>query len=374
MADQPSVFDRPEWLSIGPPPALGCITLTPNDLQRRFYVLTRLPRLMVLVRAMKNGQGDAALARRSVHLAKELLHLDWTEAAQNPPAATVVPTRREEDAAQVPLSFKFATRDHYDVIGYAMFWACKIILSGLCRSLYECGAPIEWPSLGELNYEERRCATLISMSVDHAESLMPYGSVPMIFPMQIAWGVYWRQRHYAVDVDAKEMMEWHCRRANKFLSSVNAQPTQMAGLIFLTERLQGGRLLQEHFFTARAEAPKTLESAPDFIKMEGDPYLEGTGDTVQCATLTVRYALPWKKQAGKLTEPRKDPAKRAVHLPTPSGPFSKGNTTVVDNVVSRAVLKRRQGCRAALLSPAFYTAQNGETRWPASGCATTPAA
>jgi hypothetical protein len=241
------------------------------DARRRFQVFTRMPALIALVRRLRNHPVDAALQKQAVQLAEELLHLDWTEPASAPSFASVVPTKRKHDEAQVPLSLHYADDDYQDVVGYAMLWACKIMLGGLCQSLHEYGAGLSWPSLPDLYQEEARCASLICMSVDYFSSLVPYGSTPILLPLQVAWGVYWRQRNFQDCIDAQGMMSWIVRRANELLEHMNVMEVHVPGLKFLTERLQGGYDLPNNYFAA------------EFQKIDGynlDPALYSQSDGV----------------------------------------------------------------------------------------------
>lgn len=146
--------------------------------------------------------------------------------------AKIVPTEDNENAVRVLLSFHFNDEDFYEVVTHVYHWTCKIILSGLCRNLHECGVPLEWPDVSDLRYEERCRAMLISMSVDNAAKLLPYGCMHMLLPMQVAWGVYWRQRESPQDIDAQSMMKWLKQRMQDFMTYINFVPVRGDGLIF----------------------------------------------------------------------------------------------------------------------------------------------
>ena len=121
------------------------------------------------------------------------------------------------------------------------------MLSGLCQTLYACGAPLESPSLAELFDKERRCAMTVCMMVDYAAALAPYGCTPFMFCMQIAWSVYWRQKDFPVDTDMYGMQEWIMRRGNDFMGYVNGRPMTTKGLAFFAERLMAGPILPNDF-------------------------------------------------------------------------------------------------------------------------------
>jgi len=151
-----------------------------------------------------------------------------------------VPTKHLKDAKLVPFSFKWKDDSFLNVTGLNLVWSCKIILSGLCQNLYACGVPIEWPTLADLQAEERRCAMLIAMSTDYFASLAPYACIVALENLQRAWGVYWRQKNYCCGHDDNGMAEWLRRRGNEFLYHINGEEMHSTGLVVLTELLMGG--------------------------------------------------------------------------------------------------------------------------------------
>lgn len=72
MVGKPSVFDKQEWLNIPP-----TYESSSRHTKRRLYVLTKLPRLTALVRAVRKDPRDVDLVARATKLAEELLALDW---------------------------------------------------------------------------------------------------------------------------------------------------------------------------------------------------------------------------------------------------------------------------------------------------------
>lgn len=73
MIDKPSVFDGQDWLQIPPvQEKSGSI-----DPVRRFHVMTQLPRLTSLVRAVREDPTNSVAATKAVKLAEKLLNLDW---------------------------------------------------------------------------------------------------------------------------------------------------------------------------------------------------------------------------------------------------------------------------------------------------------
>lgn len=245
MIGKPSVFDKPEWLRIQPGHSLANGTQS----NRRLRVITRLPRLTALVRAVRNDPTNNALAAKAVKLAEELLTLDWGADEDWNPQPDLVPTAKNENARLVPVSFRWSKDDFTRVSGLNLWWINRIMLGGLCQSLISCGVDLEWPSLSHLYDEERRCATYIAMSMDYYDSMAPYGSIVSLQFMQTAWGVFWRQKDFPSCVDGYAMSEWLLRRGNVVLRRF-LYPKDMTneGLAFNFERLMGGPILPPEWF------------------------------------------------------------------------------------------------------------------------------
>lgn len=118
------------------------------------------------------------------------------------------------------------------------------MLSGLCQILHSWCVPIEWPSLSKLYEEERRCATLICMTVDFIESMQPYGIAPIIPSLRIAWGAYWRQKDSPLGTNARAFANWLKRRGNKMMALINVRG-QMSDITleYFNARLMGGQIV-----------------------------------------------------------------------------------------------------------------------------------
>ena len=135
-----------------------------------------------------------------------------------------------------------------------LWMANKIMLSGLCQTLLSCGVLLEWPTLYELQQEEQRCAMYLCMSMDFFESMAPYACMVSLHFMQIAWGVFWRQKGLATSVDGNGMAKWLLRRGNEFMSQfVASEDMTSPGLVFGTERLMGGPVSPEEWFQRSAD-------------------------------------------------------------------------------------------------------------------------
>ena len=76
---------------------------------------------------------------------------------------------------------------------------------------------------------------------------MPYGAAQIVFPLQVAWSVFWRlsKTHLHGSPTAScagpaAMMEYIRSRAEHFMSALKPVELKEPGLIFLAERLRGG--------------------------------------------------------------------------------------------------------------------------------------
>lgn len=123
------------------------------------------------------------------------------------------------------------------------------MLSGLCQTLYSCGAPLDWPSPAELYKEEHRCAMYVCMSVDYFESIAPYACMISLLYMQTAWGVFWRQKDFPANANGQAMADWLLRRGNEFMARfITSKEMTTPGLAFNTERLMGGPILPPEWY------------------------------------------------------------------------------------------------------------------------------
>jgi hypothetical protein len=144
-----------------------------------------------------------------------------------------------------------------------LWWVNKIMLSGLCQTLISCGAPLEWPTLADLYQEEQRCAMYVCMSMDYFASIAPYACMVSLQFMQIAWGVFWRQKDFPTSVDGYRMAKWLLRRGNEFMAHfITSKEMTSPGLAFNTERLMGGPVLPPEWYP-----PSAGKYAEDFRKI-----------------------------------------------------------------------------------------------------------
>ena len=242
MTSKPSVFDEPDWLAVrlpsdGKVDSLG----TPQCL----LVFARVPRLMARVRLLRHNPDNKAMTSRAMSLMTELLNEVWTEEERQDLLVGI--TSDPEDAASIPISFKYREEQYGLALRRAYHWTCKILLSGLCQSLHDLGATSPaWPSIGACRNVEFQCALRICMTVESAKLVLPYGASHMVFPMQAAWGVFWRlSKTYphvypaASCAGPAAMMEFVRSRAEFFMSVIKPVELKTPGLVFLTERLQG---------------------------------------------------------------------------------------------------------------------------------------
>nr|POF01415.1 hypothetical protein CFP56_21364 [Quercus suber] len=243
MTGKPSKFDRPEWLDIPPPRGISTSYFVAEKLVTcRLKATVRLPRLIALIRKLRNEPEDVLALDRAIKLAGELLGLLWLEDHALQPKLQLKRTSITDDARHVPFSFYCSESDFHRLIHQTLHWASKIILGGLCERICEYGVPPGWPNLSELRNTNRICADSICMSIEMAVQLAPYGPVRLFGPMFVAWGAYWRQQHAAADENLRVKMDWLRRKGNELLSagSGNMHPIHDTALIFMNDRMQGG--------------------------------------------------------------------------------------------------------------------------------------
>jgi hypothetical protein len=175
-----------------------------------------------------------------------------------------------------------------------MWWINKIMLSGLCQTLYSCGASLEWPALTDLYQEEQRCAMYVAMSMDYFDSIAPYGCMVSLLFMQNAWGVFWRQRDFPTSVDGYAMAEWLRRRGNEFMGRfVTTTEMSTSGLAFATKRLMGGPILPPEWYpSSDAKVSQDLrETNAAMVDTRPDPCLSVDADTGSAFNEGIRNAM-----------------------------------------------------------------------------------
>lgn len=198
----------------------------------RFVVLTRLPRLIMLVRIVRENPSNWRAAQKAAVLALELLDLGWDVPDGAAASLRTTPTQCPRDAVYVAHSFAFAPSDYYVAQTHALHWACKIMLIGLCESLQghvphfrtqQYSPTVLWE-------EGYRCALRICGTIQFAFSLAPYGPVPFIFPLQLAWGVFWRR----AGGSETGVTTWLLDKINAFTGLVGGRPVKTVGLRFVS--------------------------------------------------------------------------------------------------------------------------------------------
>ena len=168
------------------------------------------------------------------------------------------------------------------------------MLSGLCQTLYSCGASLEWPSLTDLYQEEQRCAMYVCMSMDYFDAIAPYGCMISLLFMQNAWGVFWRQRDFPTSVDGYAMAEWLRRRGNEFMGRfITTKEMTTPGLAFAAQRLMGGPILPPEWYPS-SEAKVSQDSREineAMVNTMPDPCLQVDADTGSAFNEGMRNAM-----------------------------------------------------------------------------------
>jgi hypothetical protein len=189
-------------------------------------LLVRIPRLIRLVRMIRHECANADMAREALVLADKLYRTDLRGVMQGllAQATERVPTRNLGLVTYYPESIHFSTLCMMEALLRYSF--CRIVIIGLCRQLFEYGIFIPIYSTSTLAEEEIESASMIAMSLQHAEQhgdAIPMGPFVSMVPLQIAFGSWCRLERDLIGVTqdtdtegneelekARFMMEW-CR-------------------------------------------------------------------------------------------------------------------------------------------------------------------
>ena len=171
-----SPFDESRWIDLEPAEAMSTTMASPGILklkQLNYKLFVRLPRLIALVRLLRNGDEEAPI-QQIAELASQLLLLE-DRSAENAllHQVRVIKTVNHAENIVVPYSFEFRSiADHGPAIFY---WEARLILIGLCLTLLGLQTHLSTsypPLLGldmeKLKEEQLRAVSNIFMSVQYA--------------------------------------------------------------------------------------------------------------------------------------------------------------------------------------------------------------
>jgi hypothetical protein len=194
---QISPFEGTHWQD-APPPQL--MTTQGPDFDRlrlashRLFIL--LPRLICLVRSLRQNAAPPPLIKLTYQLAENVLQMD------DPLAETwllhrvsIRPTVDNETKRLIPLSYAFDTPEEH--AAGVHYWQTRLIVLRINIALHEIGAATDAQArLNSHLEEEVRMAKNILMSWEAALSFGPTGTAPMNLGMLAAWGALKRREAF----------------------------------------------------------------------------------------------------------------------------------------------------------------------------------
>lgn len=244
VTGEPSPFDQKPWLAVQPSSCISPLVLAEEDRSwQRARVLTLLPRLIKLIRLIKQDAGDWESFSAAETIADELLDLGWDAGAKPPPEDWYVPA----DAAKADVLFfqlHFPEPSYQNTIAHSMDWAVRINIACLCHSLLTLGLPQppHWPSLTTFAEEERRCALLICAAMPRfTPDMWSHTASVTMMPLQTAWCSLWRQSEVSKEDSQPALMTWLEDRIREYAAAMGVT-TNRDELIGFARILQGDGL------------------------------------------------------------------------------------------------------------------------------------
>jgi hypothetical protein len=174
----PSPFDTPFWLDIDPT-LRQAPTKAVFSLRKVTYRLAiRLPRLMVLVRRLREGQNNLRAISDTVALALELAA--WEDkVSENELLHCVVVTspRKQADKSIIQVGLKFGSLAEFEAGAY--YWQTIIILNRLCAQVQKLFPKYGYKTfdLATINEENCRLAKNLLMSWESAFDMGSFGTI-----------------------------------------------------------------------------------------------------------------------------------------------------------------------------------------------------
>jgi hypothetical protein len=258
----PSPFDQPKWLSLD----YGSRSTLPSDTQaiRSFaqQLSIRLPRLVAIMRRIRNDgvdQGDLDAASR---LGADLMKLVDSEAESSVLHRVAARrTKHPEDIVAAPYSLHFSSSTDYDACIY--YWQLRLVVLRLHDLVNNAHANIDangpsaayaasnssFPSsktvplpacVADVRTEAQRLAKNIIMSWEDCYDRGQFGRSRMSLALPIAWGAIFQFGNFT-SLQPSEIHDWLAKRFEWIFP-----PAQGSGdgqeLDILAELLVGGPL------------------------------------------------------------------------------------------------------------------------------------
>ncbi|KAK3613807.1 hypothetical protein LTR56_007674, partial [Elasticomyces elasticus] len=186
---EPSPFETAAWLNAESvtKKCAGPDARTLSRIGNMLYI--RLPRLIALVRSLRNDPADTALRRQTVDTARQLLALKDVAAENNIlHLVKLNKTVDEADAHIIPFSFDFDIPGVFTAA--AKYWQTTVILNILCLTIARNIASFKGiAEPAAFRSENRRLATNIMMCWTYAFALGVSGVWSLYLALLAAWAV-----------------------------------------------------------------------------------------------------------------------------------------------------------------------------------------
>lgn len=221
-----SAFDSPDWLYFPPPEYSTECTAFLVAYRVIMQQMIRIPRLVRLVRQLKQDPCNIDLGVDAVALAEKLFlsNIDPIVDGWLRDYCEWVPTEAPDLAYYFPQSLRLAKINIFETL--TRYCSCRIVLAGLCRTLKEIFPFSPVLEMAPFAQDELRAASFLAMSTQYAEELvdpMPLGPWTMILPLQLSFGSWWRAQRDDGSVSHEEiekasfMKEWSRQKSNEML-------------------------------------------------------------------------------------------------------------------------------------------------------------
>lgn len=186
MQGESSGFDSPRWLKLLPQVSSVDGTEKQRLGKTTIELMVKLPRLIRLVRSVREYGQDAKATLHALDLAEELLPCENQTAETNVlRAVKVLPTKDPCNAAIAAYSLQF--EDYHQYRAAVQYWTARLFVLRLCQVLSELTAT-SFDSAA-LRAEQLRMAANIVMSWQYNSSLRPFGPLNLLMRFFALWGV-----------------------------------------------------------------------------------------------------------------------------------------------------------------------------------------
>lgn len=186
-----SPFETQRWVNLDPPLRFKTMSSSASAYRLRkvaFQLFIRLPRLVKLVRAVRQAPNDTRSFRLALALAEELLALaDGTAESELLHNVEVAKPLDDEDAKIMPVSFKY--HNILEFIAGVRYWQARISLLRLRRRLLLNPPSQDATGIAETEQEMRRMAANLLMSWSFSNPKGYAWRFAILYGLVCLWGL-----------------------------------------------------------------------------------------------------------------------------------------------------------------------------------------